>query len=337
MTIMAINVKPHQLKSKIGILLTMLSTLLVSCNKAGDGAPAAIRFDELLFRYSPGAMHDSLERYHPELLPFYSVFTDQVIGIGPDSLPGFSEQLDRFTSDTMIKGIYSDITRPGSPYDQLCREVASALSGWGKISGKPAPEVVTYISGFNQAFITLPGILGIGLDRYLGSESRWYKSLDIPVYLRNSLTPDNLPADAVRAWLYAAMSEPSEGAGFLEKMIYEGKIHYLASKLLKNTGEEQLFHYTEEQVRWCRDHEKAMWKYLAEQKVLFSTDRLMARKFLEDAPFTRDFGNDSPGRAGIWIGYRIISSYMKATGLDLSALAGASDAREILSASKYHP
>ena len=80
-----------------------------------------------------------------------------------------------------------------------------------------------------------------------------------------------------------------------------------------------------------------MWKYLAEQKILFSTERLTIRKFIEEAPFTRDFGNESPGRVGVWIGYRIVSSYVKATGINLKDLIGITSAKEILSGSKYHP
>jgi uncharacterized protein YjaZ len=58
---------------------------------------------------------------------------------------------------------------------------------------------------------------------------------------------------------------------------------------------------------------------------------------MDEAPFTRDFGDESPGRVGTWIGYRIICSYMKASGSDIKNLIGNTNAKEILSGSKYHP
>jgi hypothetical protein len=291
----------------------------------------------MVFTIPAPALHDSIYTYYPGIVPFYTLFNEQIIRIGPDSLPGYSANLQEFTSDSMIKGLYASINRDNAPFENLLSDIRSAFERWRTVTGNPAPGLVTFISGFNQSFITLPGILGIGLDRYLGGESPFYKGLDIPVYIRNTMNPENLPGDAVRAWLYSELPPPPEGSSFLDQMVYEGKIHYLAGELLGDHNAERLFHFTSDQVAWCISHEAAMWKYLAEQQILFSTDRLTVRKFLEDAPFTKDFGNDSPGRTGIWIGYRVIGSYMKANKLDTKTLAGLSDARKILSGSKYHP
>jgi uncharacterized protein YjaZ len=101
--------------------------------------------------------------------------------------------------------------------------------------------------------------------------------------------------------------------------------------------DEKLFQFKEEQTRWCRENEKAMWKYLAQQELIFSTDRFTIRRFFDGAPFTRDFGKDSPGRTGTWIGYRLVGSYMKETGCSMNELLHSTDSRKILSLSNYHP
>ena len=53
-----------------------------------------------------------------------------------------------------------------------------------------------------------------------------------------------------------------------------------------------------------------MWQYLIEKDLLFSTDQLTIRKLTGEAPFTSYFTNESPGRAAVWIGFRIVESYM---------------------------
>ncbi len=297
-----------------------------------------IRFEKLVFTISPTDLSDSIHLNHNILVPFFKIFNEEVIRIGPDSLPGYTGQLEKFVGDTLIRQVYSKVVQSAGLYQESCLEIDEALGRWATLSGSKRPDyLITFISGFNQSFITIPGCLGIGVDHYLGSESPFYLGLDIPAYIRKNMNPENLSTDAVRAWLYSELPGPAADGGFLDRMIYEGKLYYIAGKLLPKISDEKLFHYTKEQLDWCHDQEKAMWKYLAEQKILFSTDRLTIRKFIEEAPFTRDFGNESPGRVGVWIGYRIVSSYVKAAGINLKDLIGITSAKEILSLSRYHP
>ncbi|TSA34609.1 MAG: hypothetical protein D4R64_11325 [Porphyromonadaceae bacterium] len=336
-TVMKTN--PLILQSKIGILILILVIGTVACDrrkKTGHGS--LIRFEKLVFTISPASLSDSIHLNHNNLVPFFRIFNEEVIRIGPDSLPGYAGQLERFIGDSLIWRVYTEVDKSAGLYQESCRKIDDALGRWATLTGNKRPDnLITFISGFNQSFITLPGCLGIGVDNYLGSQSPFYRGLDIPIYIRKNMNPDNLPADAVRAWLYSELPGPAPDGGFLDRMIYEGKVYYIASKLLPKLSDEKLFHYTEEQLNWCHVQEKAMWKYLAEQKILFSTERLSIRKFIEEAPFTRDFGNESPGRVGVWIGYRIVSSYVKATGMNLKDLIGITSAKEILSGSKYHP
>ena len=44
--------------------------------------------------------------------------------------------------------------------------------------------------------------------------------------------------------------------------------------------------------------------------MLFSTDGFLIRKFTGEAPFTSYFTEESPGRAVVWTGFRIIERYM---------------------------
>jgi hypothetical protein len=326
-------------KTKIGILILITVIGTVACdNKKPKGPDSMIRFEKLVFTIPPANLSDTIHDFYPDLIPFFRIFNEEVIRIGPDSLSGYAGQLEKFVSDPLIKQVFAEVDESSGSFHTSCLEIDEALRRWTTLSGTTPPNhLITFISGFNQSFITLPGCLGIGVDNYLGSECPLYQGLGIPVYIRKNMNPDNLSADAVRAWLYSELPGPSLDGGFLDRMIYEGKIYYIASKLLPEVSNEKLFHYTSEQLQWCSDQERAMWKYLAEQKVLFSTDRLTIRKFIDEAPFTRDFGNESPGRVGIWIGYRIVSSYVKASGINIKDLIAKINSKEILSGSKYHP
>jgi hypothetical protein len=331
------NIKFRHTKISILILIALIGTL--SCNNQSQEGPGTVtRFEKLIFTIPAENLADTIYQNYPDLVPFFQIYNEDVIGIGPDSLPGYSDQLNRFAKDSIIRKIYTEIDKSEAVYLTYCRDIEKAMDKLVVVSGLPRPDaLVTYLSGFNQSFVTLPGILGIGIDSYLGSDSPYYQSLKIPAYIRKNMNPENLPADAVRAWLYGEIPGPAAEGGFLDRMIFEGKLYYIAKKTLPKVSEANLFHFTDQKIQWCEEQEGAMWKYLAEQKILFSTDRLTIRKFMDEAPFTRDFGNESPGRVGTWIGYRIVSSYMKATGVDIQTLIGITNPKEILSGSKYHP
>ena len=329
----------NQSKTKIGILILFIVGGFVSCNlKKQPERDIILRFEKLVFSTSPGNLSDSINLHHRDLVPFFKIFNEDVIRIGPDTLPEYAKQLSEYTGDSLIRQVFSGINKSDNIYNRQLRDIAQALDRWSEISGTTkVSHVVTYISGFNQSFLTLPGLLGVGLDKYMGSGSTFYQSLGIPAYISKYMNPENLTADAVRAWLYSEIPGPDAEGGFLDRMIYEGRIYYIAGKLLPGISDENLFHYSEKQLNWCKDQEKSMWKYLAEQKVLFSSERINIRKYIEEAPFTSDFGNESPGRVGTWIGCRIVSSFMKTSGLSLKDLISFTNAKQILSASKYHP
>ena len=77
---------------------------------------------------------------------------------------------------------------------------------------------------------------------------------------------------------------------------------------------------------------------IVERKHLFSTEGILITKYLNDAPFTSYFSQESPGRCGVFIGWRIIESYMKNNPkVSLQELMNNTDYKTILEQSVYNP
>jgi uncharacterized protein YjaZ len=65
---------------------------------------------------------------------------------------------------------------------------------------------------------------------------------------------------------------------------------------------------------------------------------MVINSYLNDGPFTSEISQESPGRLGIWIGWRIIDSYMRNNKqVSLTALMANGDAQKILEQSQYKP
>jgi hypothetical protein len=81
-----------------------------------------------------------------------------------------------------------------------------------------------------------------------------------------------------------------------------------------------------------------MWQYLVEKDLLFNTDQLTIRKLTGEAPFTGYFTKESPGRAAVWLGFRIVESYMmKNPGVKLGDLMINGDVQGLVEKAKYSP
>jgi hypothetical protein len=91
-------------------------------------------------------------------------------------------------------------------------------------------------------------------------------------------------------------------------------------------------------LSFCKEGEGLIWEYLVSNDLLFSTDSFMIRKFTGEAPFTSYFAEDSPGRAVVWTGFRIIERFMRNNpGVTLRELMEMSDCQAILTGAKYKP
>ena len=179
--------------------------------------------------------------------------------------------------------------------------------------GRRVPAVYTCITGFNNSIITGDSVLGIGLDRYLGSGSEYYRRLEIYKYLADRMTPENIVPDCIYGWgasewEFSDLSYPADNV--LSEMIHEGKLKYFEKCMLPEVSEGIIFGFSADQLKFCRNNEDQMWQYLIEKDLLFSTDQFTIRKLTGEAPFTSYFTNESPGRAAVWIGFRIVESYM---------------------------
>lgn len=202
----------------------------------------------------------------------------------------------------------------------------------------PLPKVYTLTTDvdYENKIIYTDSLLLIGLDNYLGTTHSFYEAF--PEYIRQSLKSENITSDIARA-----LAEPyfmiDKDHFFLSEMIREGKIGYLKSLLIPELSLRDNLQYTEDQMVWAQQNEAQIWRYFIERDYLYSTDKELPYRFLHPAPFSKfqlEIDSESPGRIGRFIGYQIVSAYMKQSGSQLSDLETISSV-ELLKKSNYKP
>jgi gliding motility-associated lipoprotein GldB len=203
------------------------------------------------------------------------------------------------------------------------------------------PKVYAYYSGFEAQNIIGNGYFGIGIDLFLGANSRFYPALTnaYPHYLSQFFNKQNITPRVVEGVIREDMFPESDSSKtLLSKMIYNGKIMYFMDQVMPDIGDSTKIGYTGAQIKWCEDFKSKIWAYFLDENLLYESDYPKIQKYLNPAPFTPGLGekNESAPKLAIWTGWQIVKQYMeKHPEVTLPALMANSDAQKILNESKY--
>jgi len=295
----------------------------------------------------------------------------------PDRTPVVWKRFDRafFESDSTRMGVELDRLRPDfGPFleqgdlgfwrrqrkDSLMNALSSATQAletqWSK-SEASVDEVLrhyayyypkskdwtvySYVSPLDYDFplFTADSLVFIALDQYLGPTSPFYRGL--PAYLARQKHPERIALDLALSLAMLHNTRDPRHADLLARMVYEGKALWFAHALSPDLSEAELLGYTPEQWQFCIENEAEIWRYLVEERALYSSEPDWTRRLIDPAPFSKfylSFDAQTPGQMGRWVGYRMVSRLMERKGAPgLGVLMADDDSRQLLKKANYRP
>lgn len=276
---------------------------------------------------------------------FYSDFVGQIMEAGNTNDTAYFNVLRQVFTNNAYHDLKHDVDAvfPGG----MEKQNAELTDAFRRIKyyypKKTLPRVYAYFSGFKAQTSIGDGYFGIGLDLFLGANSRFYPALveTFPRYISRRFTPANIAPRVVEGIAREEMfPEPDNGHTLLSKMIYGGKIMYFMDQILSEAPDSLKIGYTSKQAEWCTKFESDIWATFLEQNLLYGTDNQTMQTYLNEAPFTPGMGqqNESAPKLGIWIGWQIVKQYMhKHNDITLQQLMAMNDSQKILNESGYHP
>jgi hypothetical protein len=331
---------------KAGLLLVLLIIGTLACKKnplhvnvSGKEITIPItRFEQMLFSADPSSIEKLIPQWKKEFGTFLSHYS-YITKLGNIDDPDFPERLSAFASDYYNYQIYNRTRQIFPDLNSLNSDLNGAFSHYHYyFPDKSIPKIITYISGFNQSAITDDTLLAIGLDKYLGKDEMLYKQLGIYNYLLGNMHPKKIVSDCMNFWGETEFPFNDSVNNLIVNMIYRGRLLYFTSAMLPEQPDSLKWGFSQNDLDYFASAEKAMWAYLVENKLLFNSDKFTIDKFILEGPFTKDFGRGSPARASVWIGYRIIQSYLhRNPNLSLVQLMEEKDYLKVLNQSGYNP
>ena len=321
------------------ITLFFIFFFLISCTQEHQKIDLEIhRFDRDLFEINKENQIEVVSGLKNKYGSFYDLFESQIINRGNVSDQRYYQELIFFTQHKDMREAYDTVQVVFSDVSKIEQELGVAF--WNFIQFFPTieiPKIVAFFSGFNYGVITFDDYIAIGLENFLGSNSKYYSFVGEPKYIRFQKQEKFISSNVLEALLNEHFQSYTGGQDLISQLIYKGKIMYCIDNMLPQISLADKFRFTKDQMIWTEDNEEAIWKYFIHNDLLFSKDEKKFRSYINYAPFAKGMPKEAPGRVGYYIGYRIVSNYMQNSDIDYSQLMLLNDSRDFLKNSKYKP
>ena len=337
------------MRKKNNILcIAMLVGLLCGCGNKYQYIPKDIeavkveivRFDNAQLAVRPDSVKQDIDQLYADYKVFMPVFVEGVLGLPTEDTAYLCEMYARFLTDTVMGFAQTNALAQETfaHVDSLQETLNLAFSRVHYLYPDwEIPAVYLFVSGFNSSVIYYENIMGIGVDMYLGSDYPYYNQV-VYDYQKHTMRKECIAGDLLSMYLAYNIPYNSKYNRLLEQMIFRGKQMFLLSQLLPNEPAWEVIGYTKEQWEWCVQYERAIWNRIMEKRDLFKTESSVLSSYMNDGPFTAEVTQESPGRLGIWVGWRIVDSYMRNNkDVSLLELMNINDAQKILEKSFYKP
>ena len=199
------------------------------------------------------------------------------------------------------------------------------------------PEILTFISEYSLGNFVADGMVGVGLDFFLGSNYPRYNPSFFPAYIRRSMNKEHLVSKTMEAVAGDLVGE-IEGDRLLDYMIHNGRKYYVLDLLLPHTADSLLLQYSGTQMKWLEDNELQIWSHFIGEDLLYSTRYKDIRKLVDYSPNAPGMPPEAPGRTANWVGWKIVEAYMdRHPEVTPAELLKIKDSQKILDGSKYKP
>jgi len=341
---MKYNVKHLQI-----YLIFLCVTTFFSCKPSGKPNVDDIKVDIQIERFDRdlyAGKHKNLAQTDLSLQKKYGFFYDDYVHrmVGDKS----------YTDQVILSTLYKDkaFTDLNTEADSVFRDMAPIEKDLNQTfkyikyyyPKVKIPRFITFVSGFSVQTPIGDGYMGIGLDMFLGKNSKFYRAIieSVPLYLSRRFTPEYVVPRLTETFAREEMfPQRDEDHSLLAKMVENGKILYFMDRVLADEVPDTLkIGYTDKQLAWCKNFEGDIWAYLIENNLLFETDDQKIQMYVSEAPFTPGLGekNESAPKLGVWIGWQMVRKYMAENPkVTLQELMKETDPQKILNGAKYKP
>ena len=298
------------MKKFLFIILTIIPALC-SCNRTNDDAtaPAKItRLDSIVANFGLMPEQSRLEIVDSLAIPVH----DYIFTMGTAMHGDIAASIDSLSHTAAYAKFYPEVAKSFPSTDSI--EIA--LGFVDKQLAAHFPDITPYsyytvISPYRQQVMMVDNNMYIALNHYLGPDHPAYAGM--PDYIRVTKSPRYIPVDVAEAIISVRYPYEAEGnPTAIQRFIYDGAKAAVVKRLTGTDDIATLMGWTPQQLAVVQEAEGRIWRKMATNGIIYSTDMTMAERLVNPSPASSIISSEIPGRIGRYIGYRIVESYLSA-------------------------
>ena len=299
------------------------------------------RFDKDLFSIDTNNVENSLNALQKKYGAFLNdyLYNIMVLPPQPDSV---AKKIKMFLHDYHF--VYDTAQKYFDDFSDKFKEIKRGLQyvQYYFPEYKTPANVITFIGPVEgYANVLTTSGLAVGLQLYLGDDFPVYHSEFItnvyPDYQQRRFKPAYIAVNCMKNIVSDIYPEKNGSDPLIYQMIDAGKRLYLLDHFLPQLADSLKTGYTQKQLDGCYDNEAGIWNYFVQNNLLFITDPLQVRDYMQDGPYTEVLGQASPGFIGQFIGWQVVKKWMdKNPEITLQQLINTPE-KKIYDEAKYKP
>ena len=253
----------------------------------------------------------------------------------PDSF--VVDYLQRVNTSGGIDTIYKECKETYGDFGKWIKEFEDAFSLLNYYFPKEkSRSIATFIPGLMRDLHIDDSTVVIGIDYFLGPKAT-FRPQNFN-YINKRYIPEAIvPMSMVFLSTKYNLSEFADKS-LLAEMLYYGKSFYFSKKMLPCVADSLIIGYSKEEWKGSEKHTKDIWSYFVEKELLFETNHVEKKRYIEERPAVTEIGNKCPGRIGQWLGWKIIKAYAENNpDISLAEIMAEKDSKKILEYSKFKP
>lgn len=307
------------LKTILTSALLLLTLLFCGCDRRWKSLNAAppdvvtvVRYDQMMEDYLHTDNVSTFLRMNADYPRATRILVEDVLHLGSVADEQMGKKLHHFYNRPTWVRVRKDVAEKFddfSPYHKKLQEAFAAVHE--ACPSVELPRVFTFVSAFHQNIIVGDDIVAIGLDKYMGKDYAPYKEFFYPCQ-RVGFEASRMTQDCLVYFLASKFlpgSDPKADS-FLTAMLKWGKVQWVVAKILNRPLLEEAT-ACKDARRWYEKNEAQAWKALSRPDVLSSRDMGMQASLLDFTTEKSYFPDSTSRGVGLWIGMRIIDSYMR--------------------------
>ena len=306
----------------------LLLIAFTSCKNRENTTPIIIeRAEKILFEAKSTADLQKLISERPYLSQYFGVALQDSTFLGQLFSNISNPELQKFNTELQTQ--FGDMADLKTQFEEAFAVIKSNYPDF------KSPKIITIVTGFsgNDLYVS-DSVVVIGLD-YFGGPKAKYRPQFYEYQLKRCQKEYIVPS--VLFFMAEKFNKTDgEDKTLLANMVAYGKAFEFVKHIAPTTPDSVVLGYSQQQLDDVYTSQQDIWAYFLDRKLLYQSRDIEKQPFLDERPATVEISQECPGAIGRWVGWRIVSKYVKQNaGLSLKELMENTNARQIFEQSNY--